>query len=39
MAPEIINGLDFNELCDSWSFGIFAYELAEGSPPFFNQKN
>ena len=36
MAPEIIKGQPYNEKVDIWSFGIFVYELAENSPPFFN---
>ena len=38
-APEIISGKPYGEKVDSWSFGIFVYELAQGSPPFMNDKN
>lgn len=35
MAPEIIKGAErYDERCDIWSLGVFAFELAEGVPPF-----
>lgn len=33
MAPELIQGDDYNELVDVWSLGIIGVELAEGEPP------
>ena len=33
-APEIIHGVAYSKEIDVWSFGIFAYELASGQPPF-----
>lgn len=35
MAPEVIKGAElYDERCDIWSLGVFAFELAEGVPPF-----
>lgn len=35
MAPEILKGNNkYDERWDIWSFGIFAFELAQGFPPF-----
>lgn len=35
MAPELLKGdLKYDERCDIWSLGIFAFELAQGFPPF-----
>ena len=33
-APEIIHGVAYSKEIDVWSFGILAYELASGQPPF-----
>ena len=33
-APEIINGEEYDEKCDLWSFGISLYELYFGRLPF-----
>ena len=30
IAPEIIKGETYDTAVDIWSFGILAYELAEG---------
>ena len=38
MAPEILKGHNkYDERCDIWSLGIFAFELAQGFPPFPKQ--
>ena len=34
MAPEIVDGVQYSKTVDVWSFGIYAYELATGFPPF-----
>ena len=34
MAPELLKSAqNYDTKVDMWSFGIFAYELAEGDPP------
>ena len=34
IPPEVIDGLGYSFDFDYWTFGIFAYELAYGFPPF-----
>ena len=35
MAPEVLKGsTQYDQRCDIWSIGVFAFELAEGVPPF-----
>ena len=38
MAPELIKGeRRYDTKIDIWSFGIFAYEIAEGDPPYIRE--
>ncbi|CAI2185532.1 8190_t:CDS:1, partial [Funneliformis geosporum] len=34
IAPEILNGQDYTSSSDIYSFGMIAYEIISGSPPF-----
>jgi len=34
MAPEVLNGLNYNEKADLWSIGVILFELLTGNPPF-----
>ena len=34
LAPEIVEGKPYDEVCDVWSIGIMLYELLIGFPPF-----
>ena len=34
MAPEILEGLDYNNKCDIWSIGTVFYELLFGKTPY-----
>ena len=34
IAPEMINGDNYGTSIDVWSFGILAYEIYKGEPPF-----
>ena len=38
MAPELIKGQrKYGPKVDVWSYGIFAYELTNGDPPYINE--
>jgi len=34
LAPEILNGSEYNKQVDWWAFGILIYEMLVGYPPF-----
>ena len=39
MAPEMVKGQEmYDSKVDVWSFGIFVVELAEGEPPYLEEK-
>ena len=38
MAPEVINGKQYDTSADIWSFGITALELTQGRPPRSREK-
>ena len=38
MAPEIIEGREYGPEVDVWSLGILCIELAQGEPPYMNEK-
>ena len=37
MAPEILEGLDYDLTCDIWSMGVITYFLLAGFPPFMGK--
>ena len=37
MAPEILQGKDYNYKCDLWSIGIIIYRLLFGNSPFYGE--
>ena len=37
ISPEIAQGVTYSKEVDVWAFGCFAWELAEGHPPFHDK--
>ena len=37
MAPEILEGQDYDLTCDIWSMGVITYFLLAGFPPFMGK--
>lgn len=36
VAPEIVQGLDYDLAVDLWCIGVLTYELLAGKPPFYH---
>lgn len=36
-APEVINGIKYDNRCDVWSLGIMVFMMLTGRPPFSGQ--
>jgi serine/threonine protein kinase len=34
IAPEVLEGLGYDKMCDIWSLGVIAYFMLSGCPPF-----
>jgi len=34
LAPEMLNGIGYDEKIDLWCLGVFTYEMIVGKPPF-----
>ena len=37
MAPELIQGKDYDQKVDIWSLGVMMIECAENDPPYFEE--
>ena len=37
LAPEIINGLDYDKSVDWWALGVLLFEFRAGFPPFYDE--
>ena len=38
VSPEIIQKKPYSKEVDIWSYGVFAFELATGLPPYLHMK-
>lgn len=34
MAPEVLDGSNYDQSCDMWSIGVIAFFMLAGFPPF-----
>ena len=39
MAPEVLRGKEYTQAADIYSFGIIAYEILTGLPPFYDRSH
>jgi len=37
MAPEVVEGKNYDLSCDLWSLGVIAFFILSGKPPFFGK--